>query len=229
MRCRHTLVLVLLSLILSVSACGSKEPEPPKAQPSPGSYCLWVLWSNNPQIFKKAQDMLAQKKSFSETATVLSKEGGEAVRSNLDCMPAKRMDPLLLNTVSALKLGQVSQPIDLDKGQALVMRTTDKYRREGFRLYEQGMYAQAEAMLLKDLAPASPQPRGVASIGHVPLFFRQAEGLGGSHGPGPVPAAQQRPHTAGQGHGPGLHGQGKRSPGSLSASLGNGTGQRPWS
>ena len=103
--------------------------------------------------------MLAQKKSFSETATVLSKDGGDAVRSNLDCMPSKRMDPLLLQTVAGLKLGQVSQPIDLDKGQALVMRTTDKYRREGFRLYEQGMYAQAEAMLLKDLElhPHSPE------------------------------------------------------------------------
>ena len=70
-----------------------KSPNHPKPSPPPVHIAIWVLWSNNPQIFKKAQDMLAQKKSFSETATVLSKEGGEAVRSNLDCMPAKRMDP----------------------------------------------------------------------------------------------------------------------------------------
>ena len=108
------------------------------------------------------------------------------------------------------------------------MRTTDKYRREGFRLYEQGMYAQAEAMLLKDLAlhPHSPE------VWHLLAMCRSSLGkLKASveaMDQAPVPAAQQAPpYCRTKATALASMGKEKRSPGSLSAGLGNGAGQRP--
>ncbi len=159
MRIRNILSLLILCLVFALSACAAKVAEPPKAADPPTSYCVWVLWTANQTLLAKAQDMLAQDKSFSEVARTISEQGGDEVRTSLDCMPVSRMEPMLLEGIKDLKLGQVSMPLSIDNGQALVMRTTDKFRREGFRLYEQGMYAKAEEALLKDLElhPHSPE------------------------------------------------------------------------
>ena len=152
------LALLLFCLILILSACVEQVPkviEPPKP---PQSYCVWLLWSNNLELLEKAQGLLAEGESFSGVSRILVKEGGSQVRSNLDCMPAARMEPALLAVVKELKLGQVSKPMALNQGHALIMRTTDQYRREGYILYEQGLYAKAEKALEKDLElhPHSP-------------------------------------------------------------------------
>jgi Tfp pilus assembly protein PilF len=137
-----------------------------------GTYCVWVLWAKDATLIGQARDLLDKEESFSSMVRTMQRLAGDKVKTNLDCLVAGNMDPLIYHAIKNLEVGQVSEIIAVNQGLALIMRTTDHYRRMGYDYYDQGQYAKAEQELLKDLRlhPHS------AEVWHLLAMCRSAQG-----------------------------------------------------
>lgn len=140
--------------------------------PQESRYCTWLFWSKEPALIKQALERMAQGDPFMVVARDLARKNPKDSQANADCMQAAGMDPAVLAVVKNLQIGEISRPFDLGGGTALVMRTTDQYRRKAQEYYSKGRYSQAERELLRDLKlhPAS------AAAWHMLALTRTAQG-----------------------------------------------------
>jgi tetratricopeptide (TPR) repeat protein len=134
-------------------------PAPRAARPAPPEdrLCLWLLWVAEPGLLEQARQELAAGKPFMVVARRISASHPERARAQADCLPPEGLDPVLVEALRGLAPGQVSRPLELAQGRALVMRTTDVFRVQAQELFHKGRYAEAEEALLSDLElhPAS--------------------------------------------------------------------------
>lgn len=158
------LLLLLLAGLLACAASPQKAapPAPASTANSPLAasvpqekdstrICLWILWSNTPTLIKEAQQRLREGKPFMAVALDTVRNNPGFATTNADCLPVDKLPQDVLKAVSALKLGQVSQPFALSGGTALAMRTSDRFRRRAKEFYDQKKYAQAMEALRLDL------------------------------------------------------------------------------
>jgi tetratricopeptide (TPR) repeat protein len=149
--------LVALVLALSLASCAERPIKPPPTPTDPKRVCLWLLWSKGPGLIKQAQALMAQGKPFQVVAIDLARNNPGLAKTNADCMDTGQLEVELAHALDGLKLGQVSEPFEIDQGFALAMRTSDRFRRKAKALYDQGKYEQAarELRLDLDLHPAA--------------------------------------------------------------------------
>ncbi len=146
----QTLLGLLLALLLAGGAFGATLAAA-KAREGDSRYCLWMLWLKDRSLLPAVQAQLARGQPFMVVARLTARRHPRKAKVSADCLEASKLAPAVLEALAPLDLGRVSPPFDLGGGVALVMRTTDAYRRRGQALYDQGKYAQAERELLKDL------------------------------------------------------------------------------
>jgi tetratricopeptide (TPR) repeat protein len=164
MRGNISAALVILALALALAACGGKkaqEPEmaaaqettaAPEAASQEDNVCLYLFWSHSPDSSHELLAKVQQGQKFSLAAReVMQPLPQGAARLNATCMPPKQLDPILADQLQDLEIGQTSFMFDYQDGTALVMRTTDRFWRQGAELFKQGDYARAEASLRRHL------------------------------------------------------------------------------
>ncbi len=149
--------LVLLALALGLAACAERPIKPPPTPATPKRVCLWLFWSKDPGLIKQAQALMAQGKPFQAVAIDLARNNPGLAKTNADCMDTSKLEVELAHALQGLKLGQVSQPFEINQGTALAMHTSDRFRRKAKAYYDQGKYEQAarELRLDLDLHPAA--------------------------------------------------------------------------
>ncbi len=143
-------LLLLLVLLLAGGAWFPARAADKRAEPA-RRYCLWMLWLGDRSLLGPVQKSLEQGQPFMVVARLTARRHPKKAKVSADCLDAAKLASPVLKALAPLELGQVSRPFDLGGGVALVMRTTDAYRRRGQALYDQGKYAQAEKELLQDL------------------------------------------------------------------------------
>lgn len=163
-----------MGLLLMFLAAGLAGPPPAGAQgdDEPVRFCLWLLWSSDQKVILEADRLVKKGEKFALVARRMVGAHPQTTRSSLDCVGVEKLVPKLFEVAYRLKIGQVSRPFRISRGYALVMRTTDRYRRRGKLLYEARRYKLAEQQLLKDLAlhPDS------AAVWHLVALCRAARG-----------------------------------------------------
>jgi Flp pilus assembly protein TadD len=129
----------------------------PSAEERGDRYCLWLLWSRDHALAAEAAAEVRKGRPFMLVAREANLRHPGQSTLNADCLPASGLDPDILAAVKDLALGEASPAFALRGGSAIAMRTTDRHRRRGQSLYEQGNLAEAEKALLEDLRlhPAS--------------------------------------------------------------------------
>ncbi len=163
-----------VGLLLLFLAAGLAGPPLAGAQgdDEPVRFCLWLLWSSDQKVILEADRLVKKGEKFALVARRMVGAHPQTTRSSLDCVGVEKLVPKLFEVAYRLKIGQVSRPFRISRGYALVMRTTDRYRRRGKLLYEARRYKLAEQQLLKDLAlhPDS------AAVWHLVALCRAARG-----------------------------------------------------
>lgn len=159
--------------MLFLAAClVGLAPARAQGDEDPVRFCLWLLWSSDQQVILQADRLVRKGEKFALVARRMVGAHPDTTRSSLDCVGVEKLVPKLFEVAYRLKIGQVSRPFRISRGYALVMRTTDRYRRRGKLLYEARRYKLAEQQLLKDLAlhPTS------APVWHLVALCRAALG-----------------------------------------------------
>jgi tetratricopeptide (TPR) repeat protein len=141
----------------AASAPSANATSAPAAEERGDRYCIWLLWSRDQTLTAEAAAELGKGRPFMLVAREVNLRHPGQSTLNADCLPAAGLDPYILAAVKDLALGEASPAFALRGGSAIVMRTTDRHRRRGQSLYEQGNLAEAEKALLEDLRlhPAS--------------------------------------------------------------------------
>ncbi len=141
-----------LAVVLAVglsAGCGSRHRG---SVPEAGDrYCLWLLWVKDDALLKEVQSRLAAGQHFVMVSRAIVATHPARARHQANCLESAKIDPAVLKVIKRLSLGQVSAPFKLGGGTALVMRTTDKYRKRGHRLFRRREYQAAERAFANDL------------------------------------------------------------------------------
>jgi Flp pilus assembly protein TadD len=150
------LVLTLLAGLI-LAGCGGKGPAPEAgeqaaAQAQDPPICLYLFWSRDPGMISQLQQRLEKGEMFPLAAKAVSDQGLQgASRLNATCMGPAELDPLLLEQARELEVGEVGPPFPYAGGEALVMRTTDRYWVRGRELSQRGEHAAAAASFRRHL------------------------------------------------------------------------------
>lgn len=131
------------------AGCGSRHKA---SVPEAGDrYCLWLLWVKDDALLKEVQSRLAAGQHFVMVSRAIVATHPARARHQANCLESAKIDPAVLKVIKRLRLGRVSAPFKLGGGTALVMRTTDKYRKRGHRLFRRREYQAAERAFANDL------------------------------------------------------------------------------
>ncbi|MCB2191338.1 MAG: tetratricopeptide repeat protein [Deltaproteobacteria bacterium] len=136
---------------------GSSRPAPswarmPQTPPGdPSRVCLWVFWTRNKQVMREMQALLEGGRPFQSASLDMVRNNKGFATTHADCLANKELPQPMLEAIKGLKLGQVSKPFSLNDGTALAMLTSDVFRREAQKLYQQGEYSKAMQPLSMDL------------------------------------------------------------------------------
>ena len=164
-------VLILTAACASGPSKESKEPAPaaptakaasPQPAPSwarmpqepPGDakrVCLWVFWTRNQAVLKEMQAMLSQGRPFQSASLDMARNNKEFATTHADCLARSDLPQPMAQAIKGLKLGQVTPVFKLNDGTALAMLTSDVFRRQAQKLYQEGKYSQAMQPLGLDL------------------------------------------------------------------------------
>ncbi|MCF8042790.1 MAG: SPOR domain-containing protein [Desulfarculaceae bacterium] len=170
---------ILAAILLLTAACASgpskeqAEPAPApaaplakdaSAQPAPSwarmptkppgdatRVCLWVFWTRNKQVMQEMQAMLKGGRPFQSASLDMVRNNKEFATTHADCLAKSDLPQPMLQAIKGLKLGQVTAVFKLNDGTALAMLTSDVFRRQAQKLYQQGKYSQAMQPLGLDL------------------------------------------------------------------------------
>ncbi|MBU1275415.1 MAG: SPOR domain-containing protein [Proteobacteria bacterium] len=139
------------------SRAASPQPAPAWAslpQNPPGDaarVCLWVFWTDNQTLMREMRAMLGQGKPFQSAALDMARNNKGYVTTHADCLAKSELPAAMTKAIKGLRLGQVSGVFALNGGQALAMLTSDVFRRQAQKLYQQGKYREAMQPLSLDL------------------------------------------------------------------------------
>lgn len=123
----------------------------PAVAAAEGELCLRLVWAESQALLAPLTPARLAGRSFAKAAAQAVEQNGGRMRLTVSCLERAKIDPAVLRAARGLGPGQVSAPFDLAQGRALVQPTTLAFRLEGKALFDQGQYAQAERLLLKDL------------------------------------------------------------------------------
>lgn len=183
-RARWFRTVLILALAAGLTACAELQPRPasdplparaaapsaPAGENAPAlptedagqQICLRVILAPS----RASAEAIWEKVRNGDRFLVASREvtRGDQSGPQLRCLDRADLEPEVLAAVQDLPLGQVAPPFALGSHWALALRTTDAYWRRGKQLFDQGRFAEAEAMLLQEveLNPDGPGWRLIA-------------------------------------------------------------------
>lgn len=170
-RARWFRTFLILALAAGLAACAELQPLPatdplparaavpaaPGGRTAPvlptedarQQICLRVILATNQAQAQAMRDKIDSAAKF----LVMSREvtRGDESGPRLRCLDRADLEPEVLAAVQDLPLGQVAPPFALGDRWALALRTTDAYWRRGNQLFDQGRFAEAEAVLLQEV------------------------------------------------------------------------------
>ncbi len=163
--------LLLLALAASLAACAEMQPRPasdplparaaapaapatataPSLLPASASQqiCLRVILAPSQAQAQAIWEKVKNGDKFLVASREVTRDDQSGPK--LRCLDRADLEPEVLAAVQDLPLGQVAPPFALGNRWALALRTSDAYWRRGNELFDQGRFAEAEAMLLQEV------------------------------------------------------------------------------